>query len=218
MEKAKKGGESLAIDCHNCETGEVDYIEPGSPESFEMSDALDDALRQKKLLSPMLAGWACAYPNEIHGIASGGIKVCCFGSKSKRPLFVILLDANGILNEAREKLILALNSKYPGCGIDICTSDTHELNAVKGVFNPVGEQDYSLLEVQILSLANEAHSKLSPCEFGMAKPRIALKVLGPYQSSEIVSTINAVISLLKVAVPIILLAAIFAAVWLLGKL
>lgn len=218
MEKAKDGGESLAIDCHNCETGEVDYIEPGSLQSAQMSDALDNAIKSTGLLAPMLAGWACAYPSNIHGIASGGIKIACFGSKSKKPSFFVLLDANGIVNEARERLEGAIKSKYPESSVDICTSDTHELNAVKGVFNPVGEQDLERLETIILSLADEAHSKLSPCEFGMAKPRIILKVLGPYQSAEIVSTINAVISLLKVAVPVILLAAIFAAIWVLGNL
>ncbi|MFH1306683.1 MAG: DUF2070 family protein [Candidatus Micrarchaeota archaeon] len=219
MERARgEKGESLAIDCHNCETGDVNYVEPGSPIALEMLDALDDAKKEKKLMSPLLAGWASAYPKNINGIASGGIKVACFDSKTKKPSFYILIDSNGIANSAREGIIASLRALYPHTKlIEIFTSDTHELNAVKGVFNPAGEEDVAPLEELIISLAQEARKNLAPCEFGMQKERIKLKVLGPYQSAEIVSTVNAVVSLLKIAVPIVLAAAIIAIFWILSN-
>ncbi|MFA5108528.1 MAG: DUF2070 family protein [Candidatus Micrarchaeia archaeon] len=219
MEKAKGNGECLAIDCHNCETGDVDYVESGSIISMQMADALEDALDSKKLLAPLLVGWECSYPKDISGIASGGIKVACLDSPGNRPSFYVVLDSNGILSSARDEIITAIKNEFPKSRmLEIFTTDTHELNAVKGVFNPAGEQNLEELVSTCVSLAIKAHENLAPCEFGMKKQRIMLKVLGPYQSAEIVSTINAVVSLLKIAVPVALIGAIFAALWVVGKI
>lgn len=218
MERASEGKEALVIDCHNCETGDVDYVEPGSQIALDMLDALCAAKENKKLSSSMQAGWAFEYPKHICGIASGGVKVACFDSSANSPIFYILLDSNSMVNAAREKIIESVRSRYPKTkAVEIFTTDTHELNAVKGVFNPAGEEDVEDLENLILLLCKKAHDNLSGAEFGIVKRRIRLKVLGPYQSSEIVSTFNAVFSLLKVGIPVGILAAVVAAMWLLSK-
>ncbi|MFH0927781.1 MAG: DUF2070 family protein, partial [Candidatus Micrarchaeota archaeon] len=127
-------------------------------------------------------------------------------------------DSNSIVNSAREKIIESIKSKFPHVrAAEIFTTDTHELNAVKGVFNPAGEQDVEELEALVLALCKRAHANLSGAQFGMVKRRIRLKVLGPYQSSEIVSTFNAVFSLLKIAVPVGVVVAVVALLWLLTK-
>ncbi|MFH0927028.1 MAG: DUF2070 family protein, partial [Candidatus Micrarchaeota archaeon] len=139
MEKAAAGGDALAIDCHNCEAGDVDYIEPGSPIAFEMLDSLSSAMGEKKLMESMRAGWAAEYPKNISGIASGGVKAACFDSSASKPVFYVLLDSNSIVNSARERIIESIKGKFPHArAIEIFTTDTHELNAVKGVFNPAG--------------------------------------------------------------------------------
>ncbi|PIT84273.1 hypothetical protein COU37_04400 [Candidatus Micrarchaeota archaeon CG10_big_fil_rev_8_21_14_0_10_45_29] len=219
MERMRRESrESLLIDCHNCETGEVDYIESGSPASFEMADALENALAKKKFSGPLKAGWAFSFPTHISGVASAGIKVACLEGEAHKAMFFVLLDSNGIINSAREHIENSIRKKFPRTSlVQILTTDTHELNSVKGVFNPAGVENIDLLEAQILTLCESSHKLLSPCKFGMSKVRIRLKVLGASQSAEIVSTLNAVFSLLKFAVPAGLIAAIGAAIWLLGK-
>ncbi len=219
MENARlENGDSIAIDCHNCESEDVDYVEPGSKESFDMLDALENAKSQKRLMEAMRAGWACDYPKNISSVASGGIKVACFDSASHKPIFYVLIDSNSIIANAREKLIDAIKKQYSHARqVEIFTTDSHELNAVRGVFNPAGVDDYDELESAVLELAKKAHDNLSAVEFGMVKKRIKLKVLGPYQSSEIVSTFNAVFSLLKIAIPVGILGAVLATLWILTK-
>src|SRR5262249_23484391 len=114
MERAQSGsGQSLVIDCHNAETGDVDYVEAGSPISFEMSDALDDAmgkmglnatgLRPSSKSSPMQAGWAFSAP-PLPGLGFGGIKATILSGSDRKAQVYILLDANGITATGRERL------------------------------------------------------------------------------------------------------------------
>jgi putative membrane protein len=219
MERARlEDGDCAFIDCHNCETGEIDYVESGSPIAFEMLDSLQKAHSQKSLMSKMYAGWAATYPKNISAVASGGIKAFCFGDK-KIINFYILIDSNGITSEARDDIVNSIKKSYEHCKVaEIFTSDTHELNAVRGVFNPCGAEDLDDLKLAVSKLCDEAYSKLSPAEFGLKKVRMRLKVLGPYQSAEIISTINSVFSIMRVAGPILLIAAILAVLILLTNL
>ena len=221
---------ALVFDCHNAETGDLDYIEPGSKESFEMVDALENALSsaaKKTKSSPMLAGWSVSDAEGIGGIGDGGIKVSCFAKASGRassagasePLFYILIDSNGITAPARERIIKAVRSHYKRAAfIEVLTTDTHQLNSVRGVFNPAGAQDLAALERTVVQLCAQAHGRLAPATFAMGKQRVEVKVLGPYQSAEIVATLNSVVAVLKVALPIIFLAAIALVLFILGKI
>ncbi len=220
MEKANaQYADSLVIDCHNAETGDVDYVEAGSPISFDMADALDKAMKSRSKAERLLAGWASEYPIHLPGVGSGGIKVACFGPRTSRPNFVVLLDSNGITQEARERLIESVSRTFVGDGmVEIYTTDTHQLNSIKGVFNPAGAEGIERLERIVLSLAKQAHAALAPASFDMKKERLSIKVLGPYQSAEIVSTLNSVVSVLRIAVPAALILSILALLWLLARL
>ncbi len=220
----ERAGDSLAIDCHNAETGDVDYIEAGSPIAFEMLDSLDDALAKSgkssaRLASkpmPLLAGWSTAYPS-LPGLGSGGVKVCAFSGPDKSPAFYVLLDSNGIGEPARQRLISAIRRLPSARFVEILTTDTHQLNNVRGVFNPAGAQGLDELAGVVVSCAKEAHARLSPASFCLKKERFDIKVLGPYQSAEIVSTLNAVLSVLRILSPLVLLLAIGLVLWALSK-
>lgn len=211
--------DALVIDCHNAETGDVDYIEAGSPIVFEMSDALDEAMEKTKKAksSALFAGWASVFPTELSGLGSNGIRVTCLAGADQKSNFIILLDSNGITAEAREGLISAVKKSLHASFAEVYTTDTHQLNTIRGVFNPAGALDYEKLEKAVLECAKAAQSHLSPAAFDMKKVRMNLKVLGPYQSAEIVSTLNAAWSILRILLPIGLLVAIGLVMWLLGK-
>ncbi|MDE1797871.1 MAG: DUF2070 family protein, partial [Candidatus Micrarchaeota archaeon] len=219
MERARAGGaqEALAIDCHNAETGDVDYIEAGSPIAFEMLDSLDAAMGKTPKPAPLLAGWSSAFP-ALPGLGSGGVKVCAFSSPDKAPSFYVLLDANGISARGRDKLVAAIRRQHPGTRFaEILTTDTHQLNNVRGVFNPAGEEGLEGLTAAVLACARAAHARLAPASFDMKKERLDIKVLGPYQSAEIVSTLNAVLSVLRILSPLVLLGAILLVLFVLSK-
>jgi putative membrane protein len=203
-----KASKSIVIDCHNAETGDVDYVEPGSEIAFEMSDALDEAMKKNAKKQKMLAGWACNRAEGIESIGDAGVMVTCISSLSQNPAFFILIDSNGITSDARERLILAVKKNFENASfVEIFTTDTHQLNSVRGVFNPAGAQCLQELEKAVVEACKKAWENLAPASFDMGKERIKIKVLGPYQSAEIVATINSVVAILKVALPLALIAA-----------
>jgi len=201
--------ESMVFDCHNAETGDVDYVEPGSDISFEMTDALSAALKMRSRALPLWVGWARQSSLEIGGVGDGGIMVTCLSSPRSGPIFYILLDSNGITTEARERLLTSVRSRFPKLRFaEVLTTDTHQLNSVRGVFNPAGVEGVDALERTVIAACEQAWAKLAPAQFDMGKERVKVRVLGPYQSAEIVATLNSVVAVLKFALPLALIAAV----------
>ncbi|MCX8163343.1 MAG: DUF2070 family protein [Candidatus Micrarchaeota archaeon] len=222
MEKMKKKAkEAIVIDCHNSETEEIDYIEPGSPVSFEMEKALEKCLKQKSLLTKLKIGLSTFYPTDIQGIASGGIKAVCIEGENKRAIFLIVFDSNSILPFLREEIIKQIKQEFKDClAVEVFTTDTHQLSTISRVFNTPAtepEQQQKIIEI-CLNLAKEAYKDLEYAEFGMIKEEIELKVIGPYQTVEIVSTINSVLAILKILFPTIIIGAILFLLWFLNKI
>ncbi|VVC02385.1 Uncharacterised protein [uncultured archaeon] len=201
--------QSMVFDCHNAETGDVDYVEPGSEISFEMGDALAAVLNSKGRPLPLWAGWARQDAVDIGGVGDGGIMVTCFSSPRSGPSFYILLDSNGITTQGRERLLAAVRSRFHKLRFaEVLTTDTHQLNSVRGVFNPAGVDGMDALERTVIAACEQAWAKLAPAQFDMGKERVQVRVLGPYQSAEIIATLNSVVAVLKFSLPIVLLAAV----------
>ncbi|VVB57457.1 Uncharacterised protein [uncultured archaeon] len=226
--------ESMVIDCHNAETGDVDYVEPGSEVAFEMEDALASAMKEKRSARPMMAGWARTASQigkeetgagetrsggdyeSISGVGDGGVMATCLGGRSGPCAFFVLLDSNGITAGARERLLAAVQARHPKCFAEVLTTDTHQLNSVRGVFNPAGAEEYEKLEAAVLEACEQAFERMQPAQFAMAKERVKVRVLGPYQSAEIVATLNSVMAVLKFSLPVALVAAVLLLLWILG--
>lgn len=232
MNAAKgKVGEALVVDCHNSETGDVDYVESGSPIAFEMLGAMGKAMARTGKGEAMLAGWAEGFPQGIKALGSGGIKVMALAdvrkkSAGRQSAFVfVVLDGNGVTSFVRERLIGGIEKWGRAAGFDataeIFTTDTHQMNTVKGVFNPVGangDADYAELSSLVMELCAKAKTHLAPAEFDMRAESCRLKVLGPYQSAEIVSTLNSVVAVLKLALPAVLIITAVFLLWALERL
>jgi predicted neutral ceramidase superfamily lipid hydrolase len=217
MEKKFLGG--VVIDCHNCETNDVDYIEPGSEASFELLEALKKCKKQKSFLSRMKVGSSTYYPEDIQAIASGGIKVLAFEGENRLPNFIVLLDSNSTTAQTREEILQLIKNKYPKTNFaEVYTTDTHELNTVRGVFNPAGLKDQEKILKIIEKLLDEAYNSLEYADFGMRKEQIELKVIGPYQTAEITATLNSIFAVLKILLPALTIATIIFLIWFLGKL
>ncbi|MFN3909638.1 MAG: DUF2070 family protein [Candidatus Anstonellaceae archaeon] len=215
----RKTSTALVIDCHNCETESVDYIEPGSPSAMDMLHTLKLCLKQKSFLTKMRIGTAAFYPEDIEGIGFGGIKVLCMQGENNKPNFWIVLDSNSILGEVREEIIEKISKEFSKTEmVEVFTTDTHQLNTKVGVFNPAGKnQKEKLIEI-CLMLSKEAYEKLEDAFFDMRKEQIELKVIGPYQTIEITATLNAVLAITKIMVPLLIVGSMVIVIWMLNKI
>ena len=206
------------VDQHNAETGEIKYVEPGTPEGFEHMAAVAAAFSAKGKKMPLKMGIATGKPKE-GPIGSAGIKVAIFGTSPSYA--IILIDSNGITPQFRKKIMDWVESTFEkkkwGKVIPaVYTTDTHSVNTVRGVVNPLKENQEVLDTV--LSLVEKAKADVSPAKFYGEKVRMQLNVLGPKQAIEIVSTVNAIVAVARVAAPLIIIGGIIVVLWMISKL
>ncbi|MCX8196893.1 MAG: DUF2070 family protein [Candidatus Micrarchaeota archaeon] len=221
MEIAKRSCKTAAVvDEHNAETGEISSVEVGNPIGFEILDAARQIFSKKKRLDRFL--FACASRRiEAENIGKNGIKLALF-KKNATLYSIVLIDANGIVPQFREEildLLVALGKeKGMRCVGEVMTTDTHQLNTIQGVINPVGTQKRGDIMMLIRQLFYEAAAKLEEVKFGAAEERFKINVFGSGQAVEIAATINGVVAILRLVLPAILVAATAILVWALGKI
>ena len=162
-EAEKKTGMAAVIDQHNAETGEVTSFEPASEVGYKYMEAIKDALGKaeqktgKRNRNPLSIGTSIkSVKSNFVGMA--GVRVAAISSD---PLAVmILVDSNGVTPEFREKIIAEAKAigaaKKKNVQPILFTTDTHQLNAVRGVLNPLSEADGGIT----LSAIKEAVEKL----------------------------------------------------------
>ncbi|MCX6772793.1 MAG: DUF2070 family protein [Candidatus Micrarchaeota archaeon] len=221
MEKAKKHvANACVVDEHNAETGDISSVEVGSPIGFEMLDATGKIFASEKKQAKYLFG--CASGNiGLDTVGRNGIKLALF-KQGKVMNAIVLADSNGIVPAFRDDIVELLShlGTEAGCVCrgEIMTTDTHQINAVRGVLNPLGTEHRGDVMILIRNLFKQAVSKLEEVKFSSAEERFRIKVFGTGQSAEISSTINAVVAVLRLALPIILIASALLLIWALGKI
>ncbi|MEM4348764.1 MAG: DUF2070 family protein [Candidatus Anstonellaceae archaeon] len=218
---AKSKYKSVAVvDEHNAETGDISSVEVGNPIGFEILDATSAIFQRPHKKSSFFFGSATAIA-RFENIGKNGIKLALFKT-SEKLYAVLLIDANGIVPEFRSQLVdlLCALGKEKGlqCVGEVMTTDTHQINTVQGVLNPVGTKHKGDLMMLVRSLFMEAFSLLEEVKFGSAEQRFKIEVFGSGQSTEIASTINGVIAILRLILPAILLGSVAFLVWALSKL
>jgi len=221
MEKAKKYCSSVCVvDQHNAETGDISSVEIGSPISFEMLDATDGLFSKPKKQSSFLFA-SSSRQLSLDTIGKNGIKLALF-SQGKKLSALLLIDSNGVTPEFREEIngLLGMLGKENGfaCSGEVMTTDTHQINNVKGVLHPLGTERRSDVLSAIRAVFTEAVGKLEPVKFGCSEERFGIRVFGTGQSTEIASTINAVVAILRLGLPLILVASAAILMWALAKI
>jgi len=218
MAEAEKQLEhAIAVDQHNCETGEVTTFDPGGEVSFNYLQAMHDALRKKGAAKPLRLGVAERYPKHPL-IANGGIRIAAISSD---PLYLlVLIDCNGITPSFRERMIQEVENVVQAhrkkAYVAIYTTDTHKVNSVRGVLNPLREDKN--VQALICGAAREALMDMQPARMFAAKKWFGIRVIGAKHSIEIVSTINSIIAIAKIVAPLLLLGGIAAILFLLSHL
>jgi putative membrane protein len=157
----------------------------------------------------------------IATLGSNGLKLALF-AQGRKLTALLLADSNSVTPEFRESLISLMSElgREHGysCNGEVMSTDTHQINTVQGVLHPLGVDDKGAVSGAVRRLFGEALSRLEAVKFGAASERFRLRVFGTGQSAEIASTINAVVALLKLALPAMFIAGAVLLVWGLGKL
>lgn len=214
MYEAEKFTETaMIVDQHNAETGEITSFEPGDPIGFRYLDAVKNAVSNKKQQTPLSIGVSLRHiENNVLGKA--GIKVAVLSSKPE--YVIVLVDSNGVTPTFREKIIREIKAMGRNCVVGVYTTDTHQLNMVKGVLNPLKAESHVLEEIKKGVI--QARADMQEAQFFSAKKWFELDVIGAKQSIEMVSTVNSVVAVAKLTLPLILVGAILIIVALLSML
>lgn len=208
---AKKDFDSvMLVDQHNSETGEITSFEPGSVIGYNYHQAIEDSLKKvaKSKSSSLNVGYSESGTLKSSSIGNAGIKVV---SISSDPISVIILiDSNGVSPQFKDQLdrsaIEAAKSLNLSIVPMVCTTDTHQLNNVRGVLNPLKEEGETLSLVS--SLVKKSLEDMSPSTYFASSSWVDVKVIGAKQSIELISTVNSIVAISKFILPLILLASL----------
>ncbi|MFH1684884.1 MAG: DUF2070 family protein, partial [Candidatus Micrarchaeota archaeon] len=90
--------------------------------------------------------------------------------------------------------------------VGVFTTDTHQTNMVKGVLNPLDSEKSLLLAIN--SACKEAVADMQSAKFFSDTEWLDINVIGAKQSIELISTVNSIVAVAKITLPLILLGAI----------
>jgi putative membrane protein len=208
---AKKDFDSvMLVDQHNSETGEITSFEPGSIVGHNYQMAIEDSLKKvaQSKNCPLKVGYSESGILKSSSIGNAGIKVV---SISTDPIsLIILIDSNGVSPQFKDQLDRSAIDAAKSLGYSIvpmvCTTDTHQLNNVRGVLNPLKEEGETLSLVS--SLVKKSLEDMSPSTYFASSSWVDIKVIGAKQSIELISTVNSIVAISKFILPLILLASL----------
>ncbi len=175
---AQKLSNPIVVDCHDSDEGELVIVSSLNQYGNDYETALRKALEkiEKENYEDFSSGWIKVENPGVSGIGSNGISLCAFERK-KDIILLVSADSNSVdcslreeIENSRAELEAIFGKKVE---VIMCTSDTHEVNVVRGKSVPL--KDRRFLEV----LIDGARSlKRGECSLGFAKFVFAAKVLG----------------------------------------
>jgi putative membrane protein len=202
------GSECAVADRHNCLTDRTEVKAGG--EEFEEYESAARSLappRQGafKLGVGVVTETGFAPPQ---GVGRGGIRAAVFEIRGKR-YCLVLVDANNALPAFRDRTVAALKQEFGFEWAELATSDTHSVNSLALVYNPLpGSAPQDELLRAIKQAAALALRDLEFCRARFAEARVRLSVMGAESQSEMLSTINSIIAVAKIVAPIILIGSV----------
>ncbi|MFH1785082.1 MAG: DUF2070 family protein [Candidatus Micrarchaeota archaeon] len=207
FEAEKHVDRAMIIDQHNAETGDITSFEPGSPIAFGYIHAIKDAISKKPKFKKLNVGVATR-SIDSNTIGKAGIKVAIFSSIPE--YVIVLIDSNGVTPGFRDQIessILELGKKHKrNFTVGVFTTDTHQTNMVRGVLNPAKDQE-TTLEL-ICEACIVAMNDMQEAKFFSDTRWFDIRVIGAKQSIEVISTINSIVAISKITLPLILLGGI----------
>lgn len=206
---------AIIIDAHNAETGEIVYVESGDPIGFEYSDAIEQVLKSKEKRGRVRIGVCVKELSEFGkecGLGENGLRTAVFQFNGKTYAF-LLFDANGITPSFRRELLDAVKEKTGVHHCEVYTTDTHSVNAVSGVLNPIGSKKNDEIVAETIEAVKKALKDLEEADAGAETERLKINVFGVKQSSELIGTVNSIVAIMRILVPLILIGSVLLVLW-----
>ena len=194
---------ALVVDMHNSSGQDLDMTAGGSA-YYELEDSIRDlAVQSKGRLQMGVSFDSLSDFTPAQGIGKAGLRVAVF-QIGKKKFCIVLLDANNAHPTFRMHILESL-SQLGLDFVDIFTTDSHAVNVIGGVNNPLGcsVSSHQLVH-RIFAAVDRAVADLEPVSAKSASARIKIHVLGANRTSELVSTINSIIAILRIIGPVIL--------------
>lgn len=200
----KRWDNAIVVDRHNALT-DGSMFRTGDREYFEFENAVKKIIPPEKqdkfkmgVAESPLEGFTLD-----SGIGRAGLKTAVFEIGGKK-YCLVLIDGNNVHPAFRANALLALKN-HGFAWADVFSTDTHSVNKLGGVHNPVGKNlDSEKLIREIRKSVDKAISSMEECSAAFFGERISISVLGGRKQSELTSTINSVVSIAKVLAPAIL--------------
>lgn len=206
----------ILVDCHNSFNAEKGGVLPGNPELFQLLDTIKiiEALDLEHSIRIGCYHTDLGDLDKHHGIGDSGLKTMVIEVNNQRTAY-ILFDSNNMELGYRETIFNAV-SDMDIDEIEVMTTDTHSVNTLSNGYNPVGTVEKEKIIEYIRISIEEAINDLEPVTAGTGMERIEnLKTFGPNNSTELISTISSIVSVSKIAAPLIFIVAIiFVLMWL----
>lgn len=183
------------VDAHNCFTGDISTVQPGTLSALEYHSAalhaIEDGMRLEQ--SRLRFGSAQVIPpfSRKEGFGDQGIEVLVIEAGGQKTAYV-LIDGNNVQAGVRENLRTSVLNLVEEA--EIMTTDSHVVNVLSGK-NPVGYHvDPELILPYLDQAVKEAINNLS---WGEAAGSTTLcervRVFGSQRMVQMASTVNAMI-------------------------
>ncbi len=206
--------DAVIVDRHNCKVDNY-LFGPGSREYIEYENAINTM--RVGVASQLKVGVAESNAFTLkEGVGAGGVKAAIIQTGVHRTCFLVV-DANNCIPEFREKIVNELNKIQPAQKakfdfFDILTTDSHAVNTISGVHNPLGATiNWDTFISEAKKVVEQAVEDVELCSVGAASRDVEIEVLGPQRSSELIITVNSIIAVLKILAPIIFVGAVLLA-------
>jgi len=125
-----------------------------------------------------------------------------------KPILTPLFDMGSVFPEFRQRVLLALK-QFDFDYADVFSTDSHSVNAIGGVHNPVGlNGDTQKLLAEVVACVKSAIEDQEKCSARMFVRRVPVIVLGAKKQSELTSTINSIVAVLKIIAPAVFIASL----------
>lgn len=220
--KAESRGfsEVAIIDRHNSKPDNY-ILETGSKEYFELEDAVGSLTRTRPAKFKLGLGHVNPGLPFESGIGEAGVKTVVFEVTGRKHCLV-LIDANNIEPTLRLKVLDRIKRDFDFDFVDLFTTDTHSVNMISGVHNPLGTNiTIDVLYPHLYGAIEHGLDDLETVSGAMKSERFEIEVLGSQRVNEMMSTFNSVIAIMKILAPVIFIGSIvlaFAALIFLHKL
>jgi len=206
--KAAGAKDAIFADAHNCHQVGDFIILSGSPVGFDMmgnaKKSVDNLLSVKQ--KPVKFGSFVSRQNKKFesDFGSAGASLAVVDTGGQKSVYV-LFDGNNLQLGLREKLIGVLKSKG-AADAEIMTTDSHSVNTIKGVENPVGSvTGHEVLSEWVAEAFDRAVLALDPVKVGFSLEVVPhVQVIGSTKTQSMVSTINSIVAVSKILAPVIL--------------